>query len=157
MNQQVCLYAEKARKMAQETNFDVIHAHDWMTYPAGIAAARASGKPLVVHVHSTEFDRSGSSINLILIISNGKDAAPANYRRVIIQKHILNRHGIAPEKVEVVYNGVESNPNMQPGHADRPEKTVLLRPDYDAKRPEYFGRAKKDAEAVKFIVPATAT
>jgi glycogen(starch) synthase len=41
----------------------VIHAHDWLTYPAGLALAQVTGKPLVVHVHSTEFDRSGSNVN----------------------------------------------------------------------------------------------
>lgn len=43
--------------------FDVIHAHDWLTYYAGIAAKRVSGKPLVVHMHATEFDRSGENVN----------------------------------------------------------------------------------------------
>lgn len=43
--------------------FDVIHAHDWLTYYAGIAAKRVSGKPLVVHMHATEFDRSGEHVN----------------------------------------------------------------------------------------------
>ena len=49
--------------MAAKNHFDVIHAHDWLTYPAGIAAKKISGKPLIVHVHATEFDRSGENIN----------------------------------------------------------------------------------------------
>ncbi|RPI59940.1 MAG: glycosyltransferase family 1 protein, partial [Planctomycetaceae bacterium] len=56
---QVHRYALLAVELARHEKFDVIHAHDWMTYPAGIAVANATGKPLVVHVHSTEFDRSG--------------------------------------------------------------------------------------------------
>jgi len=56
-------YAVIAEKLAGEIDFDVIHVHDWMTFPAGIAAKHISGKPLVVHVHSTDFDRSGGSVN----------------------------------------------------------------------------------------------
>ena len=59
-------YAELAVRLAASEQFDVIHAHDWMTYPAGVAVARATGKPLVVHVHSTEFDRSGEHVNQMI-------------------------------------------------------------------------------------------
>ena len=52
-------YALVANVIAQDYAFDLIHAHDWLTYPAGIAAKEATGKPLVVHVHATDFDRSG--------------------------------------------------------------------------------------------------
>jgi glycogen(starch) synthase len=55
---EVAKYAVVGSAIAREKEFDVIHAHDWLTYPAGIAAKRASGKPLVIHVHATEFDRS---------------------------------------------------------------------------------------------------
>ena len=60
---QVHRYARLAVELAEHEQFDVIHAHDWMTYPAGLAGAAASHKPLVVHVHSTEFDRSGTNIH----------------------------------------------------------------------------------------------
>ncbi|MCD6303595.1 MAG: glycogen/starch synthase, partial [Planctomycetes bacterium] len=60
---QVQRYARLALELSAEEDFDVIHAHDWMTYPAGLAVAAASRKPLVVHVHSTEFDRSGETPN----------------------------------------------------------------------------------------------
>lgn len=49
--------------IGSDTSFDVIHAHDWMTYPAGVALAELTGKPLVVHVHSLEFDRSGAQVH----------------------------------------------------------------------------------------------
>jgi glycogen synthase len=55
--EEVSRYALVASSLAQKNTFDVIHAHDWLTYPAGIAAKEISGKPLVVHVHATEFDR----------------------------------------------------------------------------------------------------
>ena len=59
-------YAAAAARLALQEDFDVIHAHDWMTYPAGIAVASVTGKPLVVHVHSTEFDRSGECVNQMI-------------------------------------------------------------------------------------------
>ncbi len=56
-------YALIAELIAAQNDFDVIHAHDWLTFPAGIAAKRIKGKPLIVHVHATEFDRSGENVN----------------------------------------------------------------------------------------------
>ena len=60
---EVCRYTDKAVRIAATEKFDVIHAHDWMTYPAGEAVSQQSHKPLIVHVHSTEFDRSGEHVN----------------------------------------------------------------------------------------------
>ncbi len=59
-------YAAIAAELAVGEDIDVIHAHDWMTYPAGIAVAAVTGRPLVVHVHSTEFDRSGEHVNQVI-------------------------------------------------------------------------------------------
>jgi glycosyltransferase involved in cell wall biosynthesis len=105
-------YAAAAVRLALQEQFDVIHAHDWMTYPAGIAVAAMTGKPLVVHVHSTEYDRSGEHVNQMIydIERRGMHAAT----KVIAVSHmtrniILARYGILGDKVEVVYNGVERN------------------------------------------------
>ena len=108
--QEVANYAIIAGKLAREINFDVIHVHDWMCFQAGMAAKRISGKPLVVHVHSTEFDRSGSSVNptICTIEKDGLDAADkiitvSNFTRsVVVEKYNIN-----PEKVITVYNAVE--------------------------------------------------
>ena len=62
--EEVSRYALVASSIASANDFDVIHAHDWLTYPAGIAAKKISGKPLVVHVHATEFDRSGEHVKI---------------------------------------------------------------------------------------------
>jgi glycosyltransferase involved in cell wall biosynthesis len=59
-------YAQFCVQASRGLEFDVIHAHDWLTYPAGIAVARLTGKPLVVHVHATEFDRSGEHVNQLV-------------------------------------------------------------------------------------------
>src|SRR5690606_19098979 len=60
---QVERYAHFVLNATSHLSFDLIHAHDWMTYPVGMMLARQTGKPLVVHIHSTEFDRSGEHVN----------------------------------------------------------------------------------------------
>jgi glycosyltransferase involved in cell wall biosynthesis len=103
-------YSIVASVIAEEVEFDVIHAHDWLAYPAGIAAMEVSGKPLVIHVHATDFDRSGGNVNpdVYRIEKNGMDAASkiitvSNLTRDIV----INRYNIHPDKVETVYNAVE--------------------------------------------------
>lgn len=103
-------YAVVANVIAQENDFDIIHAHDWLAYPAGIAAKQASGKLLVIHVHATDFDRSGGSVNPVVydIEKRGMDAADkiitvSNLTRNIV----IEKYNIAPEKVETVYNAVD--------------------------------------------------
>ena len=103
-------YSIVASVIAEENEFDIIHAHDWLAYPAGIAAAEVSGKPLVIHVHATDFDRSGGNVNpdVYRIEKNGMDAASkiitvSNLTRDIV----INKYGIHPDKVETVYNAVE--------------------------------------------------
>ncbi len=108
--QEIRNYTTVAEKIARELEFDVIHVHDWMTFPAGIAAKRISGKPLVVHIHSTEFDRSGQHVNPTIcamekegINTADRIIAVSNYTRNII----LNNYHIQPEKVVTVYNAVD--------------------------------------------------
>jgi len=103
-------YSIVASVIAEENEFDVIHAHDWLAYPAGIAAMEVSGKPLVIHVHATDFDRSGGNVNpdVYWIEKRGMDAASkiitvSNLTRDIV----INKYGIHPDKVETVYNAVE--------------------------------------------------
>src|ERR1035437_1303178 len=103
-------YSIVASVIADENEFDIIHAHDWLAYPAGIAAMEVSGKPLVIHVHATDFDRSGGSVNpdVYRIEKNGMVAASkiitvSNLTRDIV----INKYHINPDKVETVYNAVE--------------------------------------------------
>lgn len=159
----IYLYAQKSAEIASIEDFDVIHAHDWMTYPAGIEVAHLSGKPLVVHVHSTEFDRSGENINQTVydIEREGmhkadKIIAVSNYTKNIV----INRYGISPDKVQVVYNGVENNGNVCSSKVTPPKKAdkivLFLGRITMQKGPEYFiAAAKKVLEKidnVKFIM-----
>jgi glycosyltransferase involved in cell wall biosynthesis len=108
--QEIYNYSVVAEVIARDNEFDVIHAHDWLAYPAGIAAKRISGKPLVIHVHATDFDRSGGSVNpkVYSIEKEGMEAADkiitvSNLTRNIV----IEKYGIDPSKVVTVYNAVE--------------------------------------------------
>jgi len=103
-------YALVAKSISKSNNFDIIHAHDWLTYPAAIAAKHISKKPLIVHVHATEYDRGGGYINpkVYSIERQGMDEADhivavSNFTKQIV----VNKYGINPKKISVVHNGVE--------------------------------------------------
>jgi len=145
--EEVSRYALVAASIAANNNFDIIHAHDWLTYPAGIAAKAVSGKPLVIHVHATEFDRSGENVNQNVydIERNGMLAADrvitvSNYTRNIV----ITRYGIDESKVFTVHNAVEFNKDFDDSqwHKSVPEKVVtfLGRITYQ-KGPDYFVEA----------------
>ena len=108
--QEIANYAIVASVLGESGDFDIIHSHDWLTFPAGMAAKRVSGKPLVLHVHATDFDRSGGSVNPAVfdIEKRGMEAADmiiavSNFTR----NTIIHKYGIHPDKVVTVYNAVE--------------------------------------------------
>ena len=109
--QEVYQYAHTCSGLARHESFDVIHAHDWMTYPAGLAIAAHSGKPLVAHIHSTEFDRSGENVQqqVYEIEKRGMHGASAV---ICVSRmtatHAADRYGVTPEKIAVVYNGIDT-------------------------------------------------
>jgi len=137
-------YAVVAAVIATDNYFDVIHAHDWLAYPAGIAAMQVSGKPLVIHVHATDFDRSGGNVNpeIYRIEKNGMDAASriitvSNLTRDIV----INKYHIDPAKVETVYNAVEHlqiSEDFQPVKAFDEKVVTFLGRITMQKGPEYF-------------------
>jgi glycogen(starch) synthase len=155
-------YASIAADLARDEDFDVIHAHDWMTYLAGIAVAETTGKPLIVHVHSTEFDRSGEHVNQMVydIERQGMERAD----KVIAVSHftrsiVVSRYGIPAEKVEVVYNGVERNRTVPMANMSirRDEKLVLFLGRITMQKgPEYFLHAAKKVlevmDNVRFVM-----
>ena len=108
--QEIANYAVIASIIGAEYKFDIIHAHDWLTFPAGMAAKNISGKPLVIHVHATEFDRSGANINseVYQIEKNGMEAADKIIAvSNLTRKTIIEKYNINPDKVFTVYNAVE--------------------------------------------------
>jgi glycogen(starch) synthase len=155
-------YAVMATELAANGQFDIVHAHDWMTYPAGVTVAAISGKPLVVHVHSTEFDRSGEHVNQAIYDIEREGMEQAD--KVIAVSHltrntVMTRYGISGEKVEVVYNGVEGNgsPFTTEAGIDKDEKIVLFLGRITMQKgPEYFLQAAKKVlelvDNVKFVM-----
>jgi glycosyltransferase involved in cell wall biosynthesis len=108
--QEIEKYALVASVIATENEFDLIHAHDWLAYPAGIAAKEVSGKPLVIHVHATDFDRSGGSVNpnVYAIEKRGMDAADQIIAVSNLTRNtVIEKYHIDPAKVVTVYNAVE--------------------------------------------------
>ena len=145
--EEVARYALIGSSLATKYDFDVIHAHDWLTYSAGIAAKETTGKPLVVHMHATEFDRSGENVNteVYAIERRGMEAADrvitvSNLTRDIV----INRYGIDPAKVVTVHNAVEPNntpkASYQRSGINGKVVTFLGRITYQ-KGPEYFVEA----------------
>lgn len=103
-------YSEVAGVIARQYSFDVIHAHDWLTYPAGIEAKKASGRPLVIHVHATEYDRAEAQHVNPKVFEIEKQGMNEADKIVAVSQWtkdiIVSRYQIAPDKVEVVHNGV---------------------------------------------------
>jgi glycosyltransferase involved in cell wall biosynthesis len=162
MYAEVHRYAKVAAHLASNEHFDIIHAHDWMTYPAGISIATMSGKPLIVHVHSTEFDRNGERINQMIYAIERKGMHTAD--KIITVSYltrniIIRRYGLSAEKVKVVHNGVERNDKsvfVKSGIKKNEKIVLFLGRITMQKGPEYFLKAAKRVlevmDDVKFVM-----
>ena len=156
-------YSIVAGVIARTYDFDIIHSHDWLTYSAGLHAKTITGKPLVIHVHATDFDRSGGDVNPVVynIEKNGMDNADhiicvSNLtRRIVIEKYHQD-----PSKVTTVHNAVEplSKEKIAIGRLTKvPEKVVtFLGRITMQKGPEYFvdaaTRVLKNANHIRFVM-----
>jgi len=148
-------YARLAVALTRKNEYDVIHAHDWLTYPAGLALKAVSRKPLVVHVHSTEFDRSGNNVNqkVYEIERAGMQGADRVIAVSQLTKSIcVRRYGVSPGKVDVVYNGIEREIQQPAATAiESTDKIVLFLGRITMQKgPEYFIAA---AQRVLEILP----
>ena len=163
MYTEVYRYAAAAVELAENAQFDVVHAHDWMTYPAGIEVAAMSKKPLVIHVHSTEFDRSGENVNQMIydIEREGMERADKVITVSYFTRNlVISRYGISGDKVEVVHNGVERNGSdwvLSGTGIEKDEKIVLFLGRITMQKgPEYFLQAAKKVldimDNVKFVM-----
>lgn len=103
-------YGLQARVIATEEPHDIIHAHDWLSFRAGIEAKRVSGKPLVVHMHATEFDRTGGHPNQYIYEEERRGLYAADCI-ISVSQHtknvIVEHYGIPADKVMVVHNGID--------------------------------------------------
>ena len=154
-------YEAVASVLAHSLDFDIIHSHDWLTYPAGIFAKRISGKPMVIHVHATDYDRSRGNVNpdVYRIEKEGMDAADhiitvSNLtRQTVIEKYHQD-----PAKVTTVHNAVEPLDFVDELHkSERKDKVItFLGRITMQKGPEYFvevaARVLASTDGVRFVM-----
>lgn len=162
---EVTRYAYTGGYLGATEAFDIIHAHDWMTFPAGVEAKRASGKQLVVHVHATEFDRSGENINRQIydIERYGMNMSD----RIIAVSHrtkniIVERYDQSPEKVVVIHNAVMKEAKLAHARMRKgfTEKIVLFLGRITMQKgPDYFVEAAnlvlQSMQNVRFVMAGT--
>ncbi len=159
--EEISNYEAIASVLAHQKEFDIIHSHDWLTYPAGIFAKQISGKPLVIHVHATDFDRSRGKVNptVYSIEKRGMDACDhiitvSNLtRNTVIEKYHQD-----PNKVTTVHNAVEPLEDVDSYvKSERKDKIVtFLGRITMQKGPEYFveaaHRVLQKTDSVRFVM-----
>ena len=156
-------YSICAGVIARATDFDVIHSHDWLTYPAGIHAKSVTGKPLVIHVHATDFDRSRGNVNpqVFAIEKNGMDYADhiitvSNLTR----DTVINKYHVDPQKVTTIHNAVEpvskEIQNIIPNKNPKEKVVTFLGRITMQKGPEYFveaaSRVLERSKNIRFVM-----
>jgi glycosyltransferase involved in cell wall biosynthesis len=138
-------YSRLAAAIALRESFDVIHVHDWMTYPAGMLVKALTGKPLVAHIHATEFDRSGENINEQ--VAGMERAGLMSADRVVAVSHltrktVVERYGVPAQKVSVVHNAVARHEverrYVVPPRIRHEKRVLFLGRVTFQKGPEYF-------------------
>ena len=161
--EEVNRYAKSAGDIARFEEHDIIHAHDWMTYLAGIEARKASKKHLVVHVHATEFDMTGDHPNQYIYDIERKGLHEADKIIAVSQftkNKVIQHYRIHPDKIEVVHNAVEHSKHEfnddQFKIKDKDKVVLFLGRVTIQKGPDYFVYAAKKALEVdpniKFII-----
>ena len=126
---EVMRYARAARAIALRERFDVIHAHDWLTFLAGIEARRVSGRPLAAHVHATELDRSGGDgdpfvrdVERLGVTFADRVIAVSRYTA----RQVEESYGIPPDRIRVVHNAIDAGGRAAATPARRKQPVVLF-------------------------------
>lgn len=148
LQEEIRNYDAVAGVVCRAMDFDIIHSHDWLTYPAGIHAKYVSGKPLVIHVHATDFDRSRGNVNPV--VYNIEKAGMDHADHIITVSNltrdtVINRYHIDPAKVTTVHNAVEPlNPEiaaLESRNGTKDKVVTFLGRITMQKGPEYFVEA----------------
>ncbi len=160
LHAEVLRYAEEAARIAAREPFDVIHAHDWLTFMAGMRAKRASGKPLVLHVHATEYDRSGH-VDGGFVAGVERAGLAAADRVVAVSAYtaevLAARYGVPGEKLRVVHNAIDVRAHRPRWTVAADDPLVLFAGRVTwQKGPDYFvdaaARVAAEMSSVKFAV-----
>lgn len=148
LHEEINNYSIVAGVVARSQEFDIIHSHDWLTYPAGIHAKQVSGKPLVIHVHATDFDRSRGNVNptVYAIEKNGMDYADhIMCVSELTRQTVINKYHQDPRKVSTMHNAVEPLPqeiqDIVPQKKPNEKVVTFLGRITMQKGPEYFVEA----------------
>ncbi|MDD4872957.1 MAG: glycosyltransferase [Kiritimatiellae bacterium] len=162
---EVSRYAYIGGYLGATEDFDIIHAHDWMTFPAGVEAKKASGKKLVIHVHATEFDRSGDNVNQQ--VYDIERYGMENADRIIAVSHrtkniIVEHYDQDPEKIIVIHNAVIKEEKLAHVRSRKgfSEKIVLFLGRVTMQKgPDYFIEAANlvlnSMQNVRFVMAGT--
>jgi glycogen(starch) synthase len=144
---EVARYAMSATRRVHGQKYDLVHAHDWMTFPAGIEIARRVGAPLLVHVHSLEHDRAGRGADrdIVAVEHQGLEKATRVIAVSYYTRGLINRvHNTPLDKISVVHNGVYARETVEAYTEQRtatgPVVLFLGRVTFQ-KGPEYFVQA----------------
>ncbi|MDE6360082.1 MAG: glycosyltransferase family 4 protein [Muribaculaceae bacterium] len=155
-------YSIVAGVIARTIPCDVIHSHDWLTYPAGIHAKQVTGKPLVIHVHATDYDRSRGNVNPTVFAIERDGMNQADHIITVsnlTRQTVIDKYGIDPAKVTTVHNAVtplsEEYLNVQ---VEKPKDKIVtfLGRITMQKGPEYFvetaAKVLKNNHNVRFVM-----
>ena len=154
-------YEAVASVLANQLDFDIIHSHDWLTYPAGVFAKHISGKPLVIHVHATDFDRSRGNVNPTVYAIERRGMDEADHIMCVsnlTRQTVIEKYGQPEWKVSTVHNAVEPLADID-SYTKTPRKdkvvTFLGRITMQ-KGPEYFveaaARVLSKTDGVRFVM-----
>lgn len=150
---EVARFAEAAKKIAKDIPHDVIHCHDWMTYPAGIAAKKVSHKPLVMHVHATEYDRTGGLGNLKIHALEQQGFEEADHIVAVsnfTKKKVAENYDIPESKITAIHNAIK--PKEASKRLDGKKIVLFLGRLTKQKGPDWFlAAAKKVLDADKNV------
>ncbi len=148
LQEEIRNYDAVAGVVSRALDFDIIHSHDWLTYPAGVHAKYVSGKPLVIHVHATDFDRSRGNVNPTVYSIEKAGMDHADHIITVSDKTrdtVIDRYNIDPRKVTTVHNAVEPlSPTIQAiegKHNTKDKVVTFLGRITMQKGPEYFVEA----------------
>ncbi len=162
LGNKVVEFSKVAAKLAMQEEFDVVHAHDWMTFLAGVEVKKATGKPLVVHLHASQYDRAGADARgwIYDIEKYGMEQAD---RVIPVSRYtgdvVVGHYGIDPKKVKPVHNGADPVDAFVT-KKKFPEKLVLFLGRLTAQKgPEFFleiaSKVLERNRDVRFVVAGT--
>ena len=155
-------YSITAGVIARTTDCDIIHSHDWLTYPAGIHAKQVTGKPLVIHVHATDYDRSRGNVNPTVFNIERDGMIHADHIITVsnlTRQTVIDKYGIDPAKVTTVHNAViPLSRELLDVEVEKPKEKIVtfLGRITMQKGPEYFVEAAakvlKNNHNVRFVM-----